>query len=544
MPTDPSRPGEPEYLGDAPSAPTERRSRKWPVLGIAAAGVAGVVGLGGWAAVSLMAGGTQAADAVPADAIGFVSLDLDPSADQKIEAVQILRKFPALEKELDVSSRDDLRRWVFEQMQEDGVCEDLDYATDVAPWIGDRVAVAGVPADEAGAEPIPLVALQVTDAEAATAGIERLATCGDAGEDFGVAISGDYALISDSTAHADALAASVEEGSLADDADYRRWMERVGDPGIVTMYAAPGAADAMLDMQHMMSDDGAGMPGGQLNPMFPQPDMDTMRKQLEKAAEDFEGMAGVIRFEDGAVEAEFVGESTPDDLMTSGDRAGVTALPETTALALGVSLQEGWAQKLVDRLGQVMGADGSVDRMLSDAEAMTGLELPEDIERLLGEGFALSVDRDLDVAAASQDPAAAPAGIRVSGDPAEINAVVDKIRTLAGPRADALVVEEGDGVVAFGLAADYVRELADEGGLGDQATFQDVVPDADDAGAVFFLDLDAVEQWVSQGMEQAGDTGPRAQKVQENLAPLRALGISASVDDDGSERALLRLSTD
>ena len=538
------RPGEPEYLGDTPSTPTERGGRKWPLLGIAAAGVVGVVGLGGWAAMSLMGGGSQPAEAVPANAIGFVSLDLDPSAAQKIEAVQILRKFPAIEKDLKVSSQDDLRRWVFEEMQKDGVCEDLDYAADVEPWIGDRLAVAGVPAERAGGDPTPLVALQVTDAEAAKAGIARLAECGEAGADFGVAISGDYALVSDSQAHADALAASVAEGTLADDADFQKWTERVGDPGILTMYAAPGALDHLVDMQAAMPDELSGMPGSPMNPMFPQPDRAAMDKQLEQMAEDFEGMAGVIRFEDGAVEAEFAGESTPEDLMTPDGRAGVTELPESTALALGVSLREGWAQQYVDLLGQMMGAGGSVDQMLAQAEAMTGLELPEDIERLFGDGFALAVDRDLDVAAASQDPAAVPAGIRVSGDPAEINAVVAKIKAAIGPQADVLVVEEGDGVVAFGLAADYVRELAGEVALGDQATFQDVVPEADNAGALLFLDFDAVEQWVAQGMEQSGQAGPAERRVQENIAPLRALGLSASVDDDGSERALLRLSTD
>jgi hypothetical protein len=384
----------------------------------------------------------------------------------------------------------------------------------------------------------------VTDAEAAKAGIERLAECGEAGADYGVAISGDYALVSDSQAHADALAASVEEGTLADDADFQKWTERVGDPGIVTMYAAPGALGALHDMQAAMPDELSGMPGGRMNPMFPQPDEAAMDKRLEQMAEDFEGMAGVIRFEDGAVEAEFAGESTPEDLMTPDDRTGVTELPESTALALGVSLREGWAQQYVDLLGQMMGAGGSVDQMLAQAEAMTGLELPEDIERLFGDGFALAVDRDLDVAGASQDPAAVPAGIRVSGDPAEIKAVVAKIKAAIGPQADVLVVEEGDGVVAFGLAADYVRELAGEGALGDQATFQSVVPEADNAGALLFLDFDAVEQWVAQGMEQSGQAGPTERRVQENIAPLRALGLSASVDDDGSERALLRLSTD
>lgn len=543
-----SRPGEPEYLAQTPSGSGPHRGRRLAVLGVAAAGVVGVVGLGSWAAVSLMGGGAQPAEAIPANALGYVSLDLDPSAAQKIEAVRILEKFPAIDEELEISSRDDLRRWVFEQIQQDGTCTDLDYATDVEPWIGDRVALAGVPGDSKGDQPTPLVALQVTDADAATEGITRLAECGEAGEDFGVAIAGDYALISDSQEHADGLAASVENGSLADDAEHQTWMDRVGDPGIVTMYVAPGAVAALVDLQETMSGEMSPLPGARANPMFPtQPDDDAVRRQLAKMAEDFRGLAGVVRFEDGAVEAEFAGDTTGEDLASDG-RAGVTELPDSTAVAFGVALPEGWAQRYLDTVGELMGPGGSMEQLLRDAEAMTGLELPEDIERLLGDGFAVAVDSSLDLGAASRDPMSVPAGIRVSGDPAEITDVVTKIKAALGPEADVVAVEEGEGVVALGVEPGYVSELAGSGELGDQATFQDVVAEPDRAAAVFFLDFDAVEEWVAQGMAQemtqGGGGDESDQQVRENIAPLRALGISSWLDDDGTERALLRLSTD
>ena len=37
-------------------------------------------------------------------------------------------------------------------------------------------------------------------------------------------------------------------GTLADDATYQKWIEEVGDPGIVTMYLAPAAGPAMLEL--------------------------------------------------------------------------------------------------------------------------------------------------------------------------------------------------------------------------------------------------------------------------------------------------------
>ena len=72
------------------------------------------------AVAQLFAGGSAPASAVPADAIGYVSLDLDPSASQKIEAIKILRKFPALKKRCKISSRDDMRRAVFDQIVKSG----------------------------------------------------------------------------------------------------------------------------------------------------------------------------------------------------------------------------------------------------------------------------------------------------------------------------------------------------------------------------------------------------------------------------------------
>ena len=91
-------PGLPEYLG--PGGPTPPPTdqppsggggRRGALVAAAAVAVVAVVGVGGWAVAQLFAGGSAPASAVPSSAIGYVSLDLDPSASQKIEAVKILR---------------------------------------------------------------------------------------------------------------------------------------------------------------------------------------------------------------------------------------------------------------------------------------------------------------------------------------------------------------------------------------------------------------------------------------------------------------------
>lgn len=538
--------GGPEYIGsdipsEAPDGPHE--GKRWGVMGAVTAGVVGVVALGGWGAYALLAGGgDQPADVIPSNAVGYVSLDLDPSAAQKIEAFKILNKFPAAEKELDVSSKDDIRKLVFTGMQDEGTCENLDYAKDIEPWIGDRVAMAGAPV---GGETVPLMALQVSDEEAAATGVETLAKCGEAGEDFGYAFLDGYVLISDSDKHAEALASAAEKTPLADDPDFQEWMDQVGDPGFVTAYVAPEGPKFLFeemgkgftDSEGPLVDEGTMLPpdlGTEMNRTF---------EQFAKQYEDFEGGAAVIRFEDGAVEAEFAGKGLPAGVasLAQSGVAPISGLPASTGIALSVGLTEGW---LEDAMSNMPGEAGmSVEDMLREAEAVSGLSLPEDVETLLGDGFAVAVDGGADWAKLieAEDPTQLPIGIRVEGNPDEILPVVEKIQAKLGPEAEMLVVESGDGVVVFGVNPEYTRSLLEQGSLGDDAAFQNVVPEADSANSVFYLNFDAGDGWAESLADLIGDGAP---DVKANVAPLDALGVSGWTDSDDVQRGLLRLTTD
>ena len=547
----------PEYL-DAGRPPDGRGSRghgglsghggKGGVLVAAAAGVVGVIGIGGWAALSLMSSGTAPAEVIPANAVGYVSLDLDPSAGQKIEAFKILNKFPAIKREIDLTDRDDLREFVFTQLQDGGHCESLDYEQDIKPWIGDRIALAGVPGTGGTDAATPVVALQVTDQKVAQTGIAAIADCAKFGDEFGFAFLGDYVLLSDSKSHAEALVASADKASLADDAQFQEWTEKVGDPGIITMYAAPGAPEFFADMQGNSAGSGW-MTYGQVSP---EP-ATTRGDPMSDLAKDFKGMAGVIRFEDGAVEAEFAGLGLPSVVapIAGGSGPSMATLPASTGAAFSIALGDDWLKKYLESIWGVLGGGETVDEMLADAEAATGLELPEDIETLLGDGISLSVDADFDVEGlfGDQKLTRLPIGLRVKGNPDEILPIVDKVRAAIGPDADQLVVQSGDGIVAFGFNQDYVKSLIKGGSLGDVATFQDAVPDADKASGVLYIDFDAGGGWVqelAESMTGSGDalSGRPAASPGENVAPLDALGASTWVDSEQVQRARFRLTTD
>lgn len=574
MPTTPVPPGEPEYLGDAaPSSTTGasrgRRPARMAVLGLAAAGVAGVVALGGWTALSLMASGTQPATALPADTLAYLSVDLDPSAGQKLEAVRMLEKFPALDEELGLDASDDLRRWAFDRsgLSE---CPGVDYEEDVAPWIGDRAAFAVVPAAgdvKASEDPEVVVALQVSSTEEATTALADLAGCrlaaGPGRHEPGFAAGEGYVVVAESDEVAEAAVDRAADASLADDATFQRWTEEAGDAGIATGYLSPEAPVQLATMARELEshrrmgayavpglEPGSG-PAGLLGHSFAfgggplGSGLGAGPGLAGGIAEDFQGAAAVLRFADETLELEVAGGGLPEGSAPGRDGTDVTELPATTGAAAAWAFEDGWFSTVLDTFTELSGGL-PLDPMFRLVESRTGLSLPEDAETLLGDSLALAVDSSVEAGPAREDVdlSRLPAGVRVSGDSEQILAVVDKVRARLGARADDLVVESGDGVVAFGLDADYVSTLAGAGELGDAPAFRDAVPRADRAGGVLYVDFSAGDGWVERLVEgyEGALEGQAPADIAENLRPLEALGITTWTDE-GVQRGLLRLTT-
>ena len=95
-----------------------------------------------------------------------------------------MKKFPALEEELGLESEGDLRESLFDLIKEESGCDDLSFADDIEPWLGNSVAFAALPGEE---EPMPFAVVEVTDQGAAEDGVATLEECGDGeeGEDGG-----------------------------------------------------------------------------------------------------------------------------------------------------------------------------------------------------------------------------------------------------------------------------------------------------------------------------------------------------------------------
>ena len=545
--TPPAEPG-PEYLEQGGGAPLSRESRsatsgrrKALLAGVAVVGL-GAVGAGVWAAASFLATGAQPDEALPASTLGYASIDLDPSGGQKIEAFEVLRKFPAFRDKIGLDAQDDIKKYIFDEAGLADECPGLDYEDDLAPWLGDRAAVAAVELD---GKPAPVAVLQVTDADAAATGLATLRDCGG-DQPVGWEIDGDWAVVAETAALAREVAAETAKGTLAEDPDYRQWTGEVGDAGVVNLYAAPEAGDYLADHLDELFPFGPMMGMSQQATVY-DPAADEMSpgpqlpEEMVEALRDFTGMAATLRFDDGALEVESVGDAAALSQTYYDTEAGddvLASLPADTAAAFGVGLADGWGQQFLDEVTRSLGGGEEAENMIRQAEQWTGLELPEDVETLFGDSTVLAVGADFDPEELeSAGPSGVPIGLKVKGDPAEVERVLDKIRTRIGaPMSEPLRSRTDGDVVAIGPSDDYLAQLVGDGALGESEAFQDVVREAERSGVILFVNFDAGDDWLTTLAEEDPEAA-------ENLEPLEAFGISSWQDGDIAH-GTMRLTTD
>jgi len=217
---------------------TKGGRRRKIVAGVGALAVLGAGAGAVWAWQAFMGQGAQPAEALPASTLGYVAVDFDPSGGQKLAALGFLRKFPSLDKHVGITGAGDLRRDVFDGMKSEVGCG-LDYA-DMEPWMGQRFAFAFV--EQGG--PKPVVVVQVADPDKARAGLERLADCAEG--TVGYALGDEWAVLAETHQVADRVLSDAADSPLAEDTEFQRWTGQAGEPGVVTLYAAPAAGPALV----------------------------------------------------------------------------------------------------------------------------------------------------------------------------------------------------------------------------------------------------------------------------------------------------------
>jgi hypothetical protein len=219
-------------------------------------------------------------------------------------------------------------------------------------------------------------------------------------------------------------------------------------------------------------------------------------------------------------------------------------LPRDTAAAVGFSLPARSIQQIFESLS---GAAGMTSQQLTaEAETMTGLRLPDDLQTLLGTGVVLSLGGNAPDLASVRGPADIPFGATVLGDPQKISDVLDRVAERQGTSLQQLGISEksGDGRLVLASSDGYAATLLGKGELGQESIFTDVVPEADKAQTVEFVDFDSA--WLDKVLDAAASSGEDSAtvgKLRKNLKPLKALGLSAWVDGDAGH-FLLKVTTD
>lgn len=491
--------GQPQYAqgqqgqwGPAPVQPQQKKggAGKWVAFGAAGLIGLGLVGGGAVFAFSKFNGGGPQPEAVlPSTSMAFAKVDLDPSADQKVDALRFARKFPAMKDSLSgVDEDSDMRKEVFDSLKEDGGLEGVDYEEDVEPWLGQRFGAAVVPAEDGG-EPEVVVALASTDKDAAEEGLAK------ATEDGGYCtVQEDYALCGEEQSVVDKAVNDAESEALEDDETFSQDMDDLGEDGMVTGWMDGKAVSEAAGSTLGTSD-------------------------APPAAEG--RFAAALRFDGPTLE--LVGRATglPKDSVPSGDGTSIGDLPADTMGAFAVAGLDEALKKNWPELDQAMqdSVGPSWTQSVSDIEMQTGLSLPDDAAKAVGSDTVVSMDAN------GPTPQVA---VRTNGD----RPTIDRIG-LDDPTSGLTVTDgEGDTTVVASDAT-YADKVAAKGGLGDSDAFKDAVPDAEGASGVLYVD-------VAKAVDAFGEE--MTDEERENIEPLSAVGMTVSGEDDHAD-VRLRLTT-
>jgi hypothetical protein len=504
-PTEP-QPAAVDALGAPPAAPGTRSNRGL-LIGLVV-GILAIVGTATVGAVLVYAkvagGGPQPESVMPSSVIAFAKVDLDPSGGQKIDAIRFARKFPDARSK--VSENSDLRKVLITKLQEDGALKGVSYQRDIEPWLGDRVGVGLLPAQSGtapGAKPVPLIALAVTDRDAATKSLPKVA-----GSLHGECrVLEHYALCAGSGADLASIVADAARGTLEKSPSFSRDMGDLGEDGVAAAWADTAA---LTHASSSMVPFGAmGLPGVGTAPVGGR-------------------VAVALRFAGANLElAGHVSSMSVSGSHTFVRDTGVGALPRDTLVAVGVAgagdqFRTTWPQ-LQSQLQATMGA-AQFKAAVAQVQSMIGIKIPGDVAKALGSQTAVAFGG----MGAEEQPRIA---VVTNGD----RAVLAKLSRTVGLTLGTgqLAVKASGQRTVVSLSQDYADEVAGLSGLGDTPAFRAAVPDAATAQATAYVDI--------AGLLDAFKGDASADTVR-NLAPLQAFG--ASVTSQGTSADFrLRLTT-
>ena len=487
-----------------PGQPRKRGLAMWLVPAVVVAGVLGLGGGGYFVYTALAGGGDQPSTVIPGNAIGYLRIDADPSLGQKIAAVRFLNKVPQI-KDAGLGSGDWRKKMVDQLRKSDdaGTLKGIDYDKDIAPWLGDKVAVAALP-PASGKEPTVVFALQVKDEAQAKSGIEKLSKDATASD---ITFRDGYALITEKGKAAEVTTA-LDKGSLATNTDFTADMEALGEQGVLS-----GWADLKSVAKFGNGNSTA-----------------AVQDQLDKLGR----VAFALRFGTDHIELAGVGRGALTLKSLSGSGASrIGTLPADTVAALSISgadqiVDQAW--KAFNDNSAALGAQGDdIKAQIKGLEQQLGITIPDDLKTLLGKRLVIS--------APEQDfsgETIPSVGLVVTTDAQKAEQTIAKLERAMSDQGQELPLKHrADGTTFYAATTQsYLDELSKGGKLGESETFKLALPNAADETFAAYVDLDKLEKLYAADV-------PADQR--DLITGLRAIGLSVSVKDDGNSRFSLRI---
>lgn len=480
---------------------------------------------------------SRAAGITPIDALALLSLNLDPSIEQKRNLLNIVRRFPDAREKAKGEFEDARDTLIAEMLEDTG----LEYENDVKPWLGNEVAVAVLPPAE-GAAPLVVAMVETDDDGEARSALDKAIASGKFGGVY--RLIDDFVVISDQDNEADdqraldlvAAQANKDDGGLAKSKPFTEVVDELaGDRLILGWVDVKDSLQLVEQFGELRGLDFVNRFGG-----------------------DASTMALDLHAEGGAVVFQGVATTTQ---ATKGNAAKLTrSLPETTLAALTLfNVGEGLAEGL-----QAVTGMGAGD-FLGEIESQTGLDLEGDIlswmqgELVLVAGDVPSGQQFPDFALVVQpsDRAKAEAGVEKIRQALARQGFELEEREVAGAKAYVVPEPFTDGVQPamalfpdrFVLAtrAEYLEELAKarSPGLAQTDAYESVIDGegSDDTTMQFVALIDPIREAIERAEQDDPDRSEYEADVKPNLEPLSAFGIVARTER-GFARVEMKLTFD
>lgn len=439
-------------------SPPVRPARKTGVIvGVSVLSLAVLAG-GGFAAASILnsMGDRDISVALPQSTSAFVQADLDPSPGQKINLASVAGKIKDISGEKDYDTSKDPK-----EMFTDLFFSNLDYKTEVQPWVGDKVAfgawgdLSNAAEDASSDSDVSkdlkaVVVYEIKDKAKAEEAAKKMSNKKAVYE-----VTDNYLIIAANQSALDSYNAEITKGTLDKNktfTDDRNLLKGQDDVAMGWVNATELHADKALNKY-----------------------MSKTLGSTSNVPENLNGriITGVTLSNNSLkVSSKMVGFDTAG-YSTEKGLSDVGNLPDNTNIALSFKDGKTAATKAWNTYTSAEGSSSnrSIDRGLQEM----GITLPDDFGALLGTetsiGASLKADNDFGVAYRAKD-----------GDKDKIGGIIESI----DPEGSKLTTTDDSGavVVKYGETGN--------GKLGESQTFKNVTGDLSKAQAVFFVDLNKI----------------------------------------------------